>query len=79
MSIAGAGAVYDRGYRPYEGRRGLRGAATFALYKASIRRALGLRRSWRREGRTVRAARRGHRARHRQRRYRLRDAAINWG
>lgn len=47
MSIAGFGAVYDRGYRPYEGRRGLRGAATFALFKASIRRALGLRRSWR--------------------------------
>ena len=43
----GAGAVYDRGYRPYDGRRGRRGAATFALYKASIRRALGLRRSWR--------------------------------
>ncbi|MBI5090767.1 MAG: hypothetical protein HZB15_18410 [Actinobacteria bacterium] len=41
------GAVYDRGYRPYEGPRGRRGAATFALYKASIRRALGLRRSWR--------------------------------
>jgi ABC-2 type transport system permease protein len=41
------GAVYDRGYRPYEGPRGARGAATFALYKASIRRALGLRRSWR--------------------------------
>jgi len=41
------GAVYDRGYRPYEGARGRRGAATFALYKASIRRALGLRRSWR--------------------------------
>jgi ABC-2 type transport system permease protein len=47
MSIGGAGAVYDRGYRPYEGPRGLRGAATFALYKASIRRALGIRRSWR--------------------------------
>lgn len=44
---AGAGAVYDRGYRPYEGQRGGRRAATFALYKASIRRALGLRRSWR--------------------------------
>ena len=43
----GAGAVYDRGYRPYEGARGGRGAAIFALYKASIRRALGLRRSWR--------------------------------
>jgi ABC-2 type transport system permease protein len=41
------GAVYDRGYRPYDGPRGRRGAATFALYKASIRRALGLRRSWR--------------------------------
>src|SRR5262249_45901706 len=41
------GAVYDRGSRPYEGRRGRRGAATFALYKASIRRALGIRRSWR--------------------------------
>jgi ABC-2 type transport system permease protein len=41
------GAVYDRGYRPYDGARGRRGAATFALYKASIRRALGLRRSWR--------------------------------
>jgi ABC-2 type transport system permease protein len=44
---AGRGAVYDRGYRPYEGPRGRRGAATFALYKASIRRALGIRRSWR--------------------------------
>jgi ABC-2 type transport system permease protein len=42
-----AGAVYDRGYRPYAGPRGERGAATLALYKASIRRALGLRRSWR--------------------------------
>src|SRR5437773_645213 len=41
------GAVYDRGYRPYEGKRGRRGAATIALYKASVRRALGLRRSWR--------------------------------
>ena len=41
------GAVYDRGYRPYDGPRGMRGAATFALYKASIRRALGLRRAWR--------------------------------
>jgi ABC-2 type transport system permease protein len=44
---AGRGAVYDRGYRPYEGPRGRRGAATFALYKASMRRALGIRRSWR--------------------------------
>jgi ABC-2 type transport system permease protein len=47
MSVAGAGAVYDRGYRPYDGPRGGRGAATLALYKASIRRALGLRRTWR--------------------------------
>lgn len=41
------GAVYDRGYRPYDGPRGRRGAATFALYKASMRRALGIRRPWR--------------------------------
>jgi ABC-2 type transport system permease protein len=50
MSLADAshqGAVYDRGYRPYEGERGQRGAATFALFKASVRRALGIRRSWR--------------------------------
>lgn len=45
MSVTGA--VYDRGYRPYEGDRGGRGAATLALYRASMRRALGLRRSWR--------------------------------
>lgn len=45
--IGGAGAVYDRGYRPYDGPRGRRGAATLALYKASMRRALGIRRSWR--------------------------------
>jgi ABC-2 type transport system permease protein len=42
-----AGAVYDRGYRPYEGSRGGQRAATLALYRASIRRALGLRRPWR--------------------------------
>lgn len=41
------GAVYDRGYRPYEGARGGRRAARAALLRASIRRALGLRRSWR--------------------------------
>ncbi len=41
------GAVYDRGYRPYEGRRGGRRAATGALYRASLRRAIGLRRPWR--------------------------------
>ena len=44
---AASGAVYDRGYRPFEGHRGRRGAAFYALYKASIRRALGLRRPWR--------------------------------
>jgi ABC-2 type transport system permease protein len=44
---AESGAVYDRGYRPYEGPRGGRAAARSALYRASLRRALGLRRSWR--------------------------------
>ena len=47
IEAGGHGAVYDRGYRPYDGPRGRRGAATFALYKASMRRALGIRRSWR--------------------------------
>lgn len=42
-----AGAVYDRGYRPYEGERGGRTAARAALFRASVRRALGLRRPWR--------------------------------
>lgn len=46
MSAPSAGAVYDRGYRPYEGRRGGRGASRAALVRLSIRRALGLRRSW---------------------------------
>ena len=46
-TATGQGAVYDRGYRPYDGPRGRRGAATLALYKASMRRALGLRRAWR--------------------------------
>jgi ABC-2 type transport system permease protein len=46
-AVSTGGAIYDRGYRPYEGARGGRRAATFALYRASIRRALGLRRSWR--------------------------------
>lgn len=41
------GAVYDRGYRPYEGDRGGRAAARTALYRASVRRALGIRRDWR--------------------------------
>jgi ABC-2 type transport system permease protein len=41
------GAVYDRGYRPYDGPRGGRGAARLALFRVSLRRALGLRRPWR--------------------------------
>jgi ABC-2 type transport system permease protein len=50
MSVVQAdrgGAVYDRGYRTYEGPRGRRAAAVLALYKASMRRALGIRRPWR--------------------------------
>jgi ABC-2 type transport system permease protein len=43
----GTGAVYDRGYRPYEGERGGRLAATLALYRTSLRRATGIRRPWR--------------------------------
>lgn len=42
-----SGAVYDRGYRPYQGPRGGRRVATAALWRLSVRRALGLRRSWR--------------------------------
>ena len=41
------GAVYDRGYRPYEGARGGRSAGRWALWRLTLRRALGLRRSWR--------------------------------
>lgn len=41
------GAVYDRGYRGYDGERGGRGAARAALFRASVRRALGIRRPWR--------------------------------
>jgi ABC-2 type transport system permease protein len=41
------GAVYDRGYRPYEGPRGSRREAGLALWRLTLRRALGLRRSWR--------------------------------
>lgn len=41
------GAVYDRGYRPYEGSRGGRSAGRWALWRLTVRRALGLRRSWR--------------------------------
>ncbi len=44
---AATGAVYDRGYRPYDGDRGGRNAARLALLRVSVRRALGLRRSWR--------------------------------
>lgn len=45
-STAG-GAVYDRGYRPYAGPVGGRGHARWALFRLTIRRVLGLRRSWR--------------------------------
>ena len=41
------GAVYDRGYRPYDGPRGGRAATRWALWRLTVRRALGLRRSWR--------------------------------
>jgi ABC-2 type transport system permease protein len=44
---ASTGAVYDRGYRPYDGPRGGRRTATAALYRTSLRRAIGLRRPWR--------------------------------
>ena len=47
MTAAARGAVYDRGYRPYDGPRGGRRAAVLALWKASVRRAIGLRRTWR--------------------------------
>lgn len=45
MTVA-AGEVYDRGYRPYEGRRGGRRSAVAALYRSTLRRALGIRRTW---------------------------------
>lgn len=38
--------MYDRGYRRYDGPRGGRWAAVRALFLGSVRRALGLRRSW---------------------------------
>lgn len=48
MTVANpTGRVYDRGYRPYDGELGGRSAARLALFKASVRRALGIRRSWR--------------------------------
>lgn len=46
MSTA-VGRVYDRGYRRYDGPRGGRRAAVRALWLGSLRRSLGLRRSWR--------------------------------
>lgn len=45
--MTATGRVYDRGYRPYDGELGGRPAARTALFKASVRRALGIRRSWR--------------------------------
>ncbi len=45
--MTATGRVYDRGYRPYDGDLGGRSAARTALFRASVRRALGLRRSWR--------------------------------
>ncbi len=47
MTAPATGAVYDRGYRPYAGPRGSRRAATAALFRTSLRRAIGLRRPWR--------------------------------
>ena len=44
---AATGTVYDRGYRPYDGPRGGRKEAIVALVKSTLRRALGIRRSWR--------------------------------
>ncbi len=41
------GAIYDRGYRPYDGAVGGRFSAQSALFRLSVRRALGWRRSWR--------------------------------
>jgi ABC-2 type transport system permease protein len=44
--VTAEGAVYDRSYRGYDGALGTRRTASLALYRASLRRALGLRRSW---------------------------------
>lgn len=46
MTAPAAGAVYDRGYRPFEGELGGQSSARAALFRASVRRALGIRRSW---------------------------------
>lgn len=45
MSVQGR--VYDLGYRPYDGPRGGRAASVRALWVSSMRRAVGLRRTWR--------------------------------
>ena len=74
-STAGAGgAVYDRGYRPYDGRAGPAG-------RGDVRAVQGVDAPRARhpavvapEGRAVRAARHRHDPRDRQRRHRLRDA-----
>jgi ABC-2 type transport system permease protein len=44
---APAGAIYDRGYRHYDGIREGRSRAVKALVLAGVRRVLGLKRSWR--------------------------------
>jgi ABC-2 type transport system permease protein len=44
---APAGAIYDRGYRHYDGPREGRSRPVKALVLAGVRRALGLKRSWR--------------------------------
>ena len=41
------GAIYDRGYRHYDGPREGRERAVKALYWAAVRRALGIKRPWR--------------------------------
>jgi ABC-2 type transport system permease protein len=45
--VSSLGAVYDRGYRPFEGELGGRAATRWALWRLTARRAVGLRRSWR--------------------------------
>lgn len=45
--MTATGRVYDRGYRPYDGPRRGRMGAIRALWAASVRRSLGLGRSWR--------------------------------
>jgi ABC-2 type transport system permease protein len=47
VTVATSGAVYDRGYRPYDGPRMSSFGILRSLWLASVRRALGLRRSWR--------------------------------